>query len=72
MFRRGQENERIQNHTNTVGKKNFLERKCMLSGSTVYLTAARLKSLEKEALEKYENFKLRTTFLQEFQSLATL
>jgi len=44
------EKERIRKHASTVGKIKFHERKC--SGSTIYLTAARLKSLEKELWAK--------------------
>ena len=52
LFRQRQENERTQNHMSTVRKIKFVERKCILTGSTVYLTAPKLKSLEKELLER--------------------
>jgi len=44
------EKERIRRHKSTVGKIKFPERK--RNGSTIYLTAARLKSLEKELSAK--------------------
>ena len=52
LFRQGRENERTQNHTSTVRKLKFVERKWILTGSTIYPTAPRLKSLEKELLER--------------------
>ena len=52
MFRQGGESERTQNHTGTVRKIKFVERKGVLSGSTIYPTAPRLKSLEKELSER--------------------
>ena len=52
LFRQGQESERTRNHTSTVRKIKFVERKAVLSGSTIYPTAPRLKSLEKELSER--------------------